>query len=781
MKKLTLFLILSIVFQSYSQTTAYDFKIFKDQPSSARKLGIYAAGDYIFKYDYFPVGDKMRFNGEYYDGISWKALPSFDFLGLPGSVYYWNSNFYLHGAFTKVNGIEAAAGKEFRAVKWNKTSWDTVANLEMSYAFESPNYAFIESGFYCYRWLKFGVAELNKINPNLGCMRKDTICLDTNVDRNTYFRMTSNANTIFFEGNLKKINSTIVGSYFMLRDDVFQVPSLLGGGKVTPVGVDWNNDLYYLRETGSNYISKNVNGTNTSLKYNIQIADFATISPCNEQVMLLGIHQINGKTYHYYLDSGTNFWHRIYGNYNIFPSKKFGYLAWDNTNFKLYQLSKVPAGTVKGKVYVDINKNCKYDAGDLVMRNHSVIFKQNSVEIPCMTDNNGDYTQILGLGKYSISYKHLYLNRSVCNVDSITTDTNSIDTLNFALYPKETNDIAVTIVSAGNIRLDDTRNVSLIVENRGLITRNAYVTLKFNKKLVRTGGSAYQTITANSVMFRVSNIPALSKVELSNNFMASYDSFKLGDVLHYYAQADTFYSENDSLNNFDSSKMTTVYSYDPNHKNCNFEGLADPSIRRLKYFIEFQNEGNDYAQNITVADTLPAQLLMEGFRFLGASHNYTLSVSGRVLKIVFSNIYLEAKKVNEPKSKGWFSFEVDIPALPIGTEIKNKAAIYFDRNPAVITNTSVVKIAQVKLASTQNRPSSEQKLTVYPNPASSFVSIQNSSSEKEVVNIVSLNGKVVGKTEINAKSTGTFNFDSLPSGIYFIIGKQSQIKLIVTH
>lgn len=74
-----------------------------------------------------------------------------------------------------------------------------------------------------------------------------------------------------------------------------------------------------------------------------------------------------------------------------------------------------------------------------------------------------------------------------------------------------------------------------------------------------------------------------------------------------------------------------------------------------------------------------------------------------------------------------------------------------------------------------------KSLRVNPNPASSIITIQNSSSEKEIISIVSLNGQVVGKTEIDAKSSGNFNFDRLPAGIYFIIGKQSQVKLLVTH
>ncbi len=135
----------------------------------------------------------------------------------------------------------------------------------------------------------------------------------------------------------------------------------------------------------------------------------------------------------------------------------------------------------------------------------------------------------------------------------------------------------------------------------------------------------------------------------------------------------------------------------------------------LTYTIRFQNTGTDTAFNIVVTDTLPATLDPATVSLVAASHVHTWMMQGQgILKFIFPNILLPDSNVNEPLSHGLISFRIRprLPVLP-GTTIENIANIYFDFNPPVITEPSVL-VAEFStgIRTQQMAPS------VFPNPAS---------------------------------------------------------------
>lgn len=778
MKRTTLFLFSLMILGIKAQTSTYEFKEFKNQPIESQAISFNAAGNYFFKLNFSAISGKNKLSAEYFDGTSWKSMPSAEYKGTVGSFCYWNGNYYLLCNLTEINGITAAAGKTFRTLIWKNNYWDTVAKMEMSNSIQFDQLIVVESGFYGVNELRKDQKNIMKINPNIGSVRNDTITLDT-THKNPYFRISSNANTILFQGNFKKINSIRVNAFFMIQNDQVVLPNFLGTGEIVRAGVDWNNDIYYLRQYGGLQIGKYSNGVNSSIPHS-SLSMLGSISPCNGQIFTSPGKQINNKTHNWYKDSAGSSWHLLYAHYWIYSTKNFGFLAWDFDNKKLMSLSAIPAGTVKGKVYADLNKDCNYDTYDSVVRHHPVFFESNTKKLTVLTNLKGEFTQILPIGKYKVTYPHSNLNSLICNVDSVTVDTNTLDTLNFAMYPKDLVDLSIKIISPGTIRLDDARNVMLLVENKGSYKRNALVTLTFNKKLKRKGGANYKLLEAGKIVFELAQIPPLSKVSLSNYFEASFDSFQINNTLRYYARLDTFINEKDTLNNFDSAILKTVYSYDPNYIVCNHEPYADISVRKFKYFVEFQNEGNDYAQNVTVLDSLPIELSLASFQFLESSHPCILQVNNNVLKLVYNNIYLQPKLQNEPKSKGWFVYEIAVPNLPVNTLIKNRAAIYFDRNAPVLTNTSVVKIIQA--ANTNRITSISTKsniLSLFPNPATRSIAIKNSSSGLKDYSIYTLEGKLIVSSQIRGNTSIVLSTEKLIEGMYILKSENESIKFLV--
>ncbi|BDS10517.1 DUF7619 domain-containing protein [Aureispira anguillae] len=143
-------------------------------------------------------------------------------------------------------------------------------------------------------------------------------------------------------------------------------------------------------------------------------------------------------------------------------------------------------------------------------------------------------------------------------------------------------------------------------------------------------------------------------------------------------------------------------SYDPNDKRGFPLGLGTENEilpqQDLDYIIRFQNTGTDTAFVVVIRDTLPMELDILSLREGAASHDYSFRIYGpRVLEWRFNNIILPDSSSNLIASQGFVSFKVKQAAnLPLGTIINNHAAIYFDFNQPIITNTSKHKLAVPK-------------------------------------------------------------------------------------
>lgn len=151
---------------------------------------------------------------------------------------------------------------------------------------------------------------------------------------------------------------------------------------------------------------------------------------------------------------------------------------------------------------------------------------------------------------------------------------------------------------------------------------------------------------------------------------------------------------NDAMAYYDRVCETVVASCDPNDKNAVPTGYgAFNTIRAntdLEYKIRFQNTGTDTAFRVVIMDTLSALLNPATIEAGASSHSYRLDVfPGGILHFVFDPIVLPDSNVNEVASHGYVIFRIaQQPDLPDGTVITNSAAIYFDFNDAVITNTA---------------------------------------------------------------------------------------------
>ncbi len=135
-------------------------------------------------------------------------------------------------------------------------------------------------------------------------------------------------------------------------------------------------------------------------------------------------------------------------------------------------------------------------------------------------------------------------------------------------------------------------------------------------------------------------------------------------------------------------------SYDPNDKHGtpfrgghNFVTFDEDLI----YTIRFENLGNDTAFNVRIEDALSEYLDYNSFKFLQSSHelsNYFIDWWGN-LTFFFNDIGLPGITQDSIGNKGFVQYKINSRNdIQLKTEIQNKASIYFDSNPPVVTNTT---------------------------------------------------------------------------------------------
>lgn len=208
---------------------------------------------------------------------------------------------------------------------------------------------------------------------------------------------------------------------------------------------------------------------------------------------------------------------------------------------------------------------------------------------------------------------------------------------------------------------------------------------------------------------------------------------------------------------------TVLNSYDPNDKQCNLPTFIQPDVQEeLEYTVRFQNDGNYPALNVEVRDTISSNLDLSTFRFIGSKHPVSYSIDSNTREIVFrfSGIQLMSSQDSLEGSQGYLSYSImENPNLALNSEVKNTAYIYFDFNPAIITNTTLNMNGYVGLSSLTTG-----HVELYPNPSNGQLTI-NGMEEGEVV-IYSITGQKMIQQQYT--SGQVLDLTQLDAGMYVV-------------
>jgi hypothetical protein len=246
--------------------------------------------------------------------------------------------------------------------------------------------------------------------------------------------------------------------------------------------------------------------------------------------------------------------------------------------------------------------------------------------------------------------------------------------------------------------------------------------------------------------------------------------------------------------------QVALNSWDPNDKTGFPLGYGAQHYieddTKMRYRVRFQNTGTAPALDVVILDTLSTHLDVFSIKMGAASHSYTWTVlDNNVLQFTFSNINLPDSASNEPASHGFIDYKIEQKANnPIGTVINNSAAIYFDLNPPVITNTTFHTIGdnfvQVVITSQDDilSENAAPKVRVFPNPFGEVATFEiiDPSTTYNAINLViyDITGREIRNIQANNEQQIQLQRGNLSQGVYlFRVEADNQVletgKLIV--
>ncbi len=452
-----------------------------------------------------------------------------------------------------------------------------------------------------------------------------------------------------------------------------------------------------------------------------------------------------------------------------------------------------------GNTYLDYNNDSLNNTGDLPLQSVMLTATNTITGLVYHTysSQNGTYCFDLPPGNFVVRPVSSPLDSATFTPDSLIVNGGTggnYNSRNFGYRSPVPTDFNLRLVTADDARPGFDFNLSCGLINSGYIKGKGILVLNYDPlltPLIVTPANGIINTVAYTVTWTTDSISPGS----SRNYNALFNlpaSTPLGTILINSATITGTPGtlEYDFTDNTSNLIKTVIGSFDPNDKKVTPEGLGATGDvlhnTHFDYRIRFQNTGTASAINVFVMDTIDSNLDLNTLVIHRTSHNYDLVINGNILTWRFFNINLPDSNTNEPASHGFIEYSIlPKPGLADGTTIENVAAIYFDFNAPVITNTTL-NTMQSSLASIENIDANDQ-LLVFPNPATQDITIlpRFEISGRVDVSVLDILGKhiqTVYHGEFVKSSSFKADVSKLSKGMYLLRiqhkGGISQVKWI---
>ena len=433
----------------------------------------------------------------------------------------------------------------------------------------------------------------------------------------------------------------------------------------------------------------------------------------------------------------------------------------------------VACGSVNGSLFLDHDQDCTQDAIDEAIPYHVMQISPGPEYV--ITNSNGLFSRNLGYGSYTLDQQAGTDLIQLCPLSApIPFTLSSLSpVVNIAIADSGAAPFDLGLLAAhGATRLGFDVLYSLDVRNfSAALSGPLTVTFAIDPELSYVSASPVpSTIIGSTLTWNLPALGAYGGVDLYITLNVPALPWLLGTVVTCTADVSNTVPEATLANNTVSMPSIITASYDPNDKQVRTStGWSNTQYvigtdTWLDYTIRFQNTGTDTAFTVVVVDTLPVEVAPLSFVPGAASHPYEVGMSGDgIVSFTFNNILLPDSGTNEGASHGFVTFraEPDQPELP-GTVISNNAGIYFDFNPAVITNDAVVVLE----SSTVIQPNGQEQLQVFPNPVREFLYVGGISNTTHA-EVFSMDGRLIMASTLTMRDP-SINVASLTRGVYLL-------------
>lgn len=435
------------------------------------------------------------------------------------------------------------------------------------------------------------------------------------------------------------------------------------------------------------------------------------------------------------------------------------------------------ASIITGKVIDDLNSNCIEETGDAGLKN---IVVSCIPGYSAVTNATGNYQLLVPPGNYALLQNPPYHNQ-ICPTGAIslnnTTATTSYAANNFYDSHINIEDLRVSINNITTPRPGFSHTISVVCYNTGLSAVNGQVQLTYDAGLTYIGGGTSDNTSTHVVTINFNNLQPINGSATANITFTTPAITPLGTIQTYTAHATPDANDATPPNNTATLQCTVVGSYDPNDKQVvpagnGAKGYISMNDSVLQYTIRFQNTGSFPASFVAIRDTLDPSLDITTIQAGASSHDYKMQIlDGNVLAFLFDPINLTDTATDEAGSHGMVTFYIKQKKnLAGGTEIRNRASIFFDFNDPITTNTTLNTIEQgVGIKEVEN----DIAMKLLPNPGNGFTTLQvtlqqNFEGDLQVYDML---GKKVVSQSVNLNSgiqTIPLSFAGLAQGVYTV-------------
>lgn len=434
-------------------------------------------------------------------------------------------------------------------------------------------------------------------------------------------------------------------------------------------------------------------------------------------------------------------------------------------------LDEISAINITGVVFEDLNENGVKEPNEKLLNNIPVTTTVNNIIVP--TDNQG---------AFSIISDDLDENKIEIIPPKYSTPTNgpflldmNQDTLKLGLaFDQEINDVSVKLLSPFVFRPGFTNQVDVYLENLSYNDRMIDLDLTLDDRVNLINSSyAPSDLNGNEVSYDDLLLNGRGQKLITLTLETEVNAI-IGELVSLTANVElNSYQDNDLLNNSHVLSDTIRGSYDPNDKavmpNENIVYDQNGVDQELIYTIRFQNTGNYPADFVILRDTFEHNLDPTSIDIMSYSHSCEWQIKeGRVLEVKFPNINLPDSTVSEEFSQGYVTFKLGVnPDISIGTTISNKASIYFDYNPPIVTSTIITNIVEPVTSTIDIK----QSFTIVPNPTKDYIVLKDVPLSNATYEFFDLKGKLVSKGNISTMENLKIHVGHLSTGQYILVLK----------